>query len=76
MDENPYEAPRAEAGDRRPVRVRIGWLQIVLLIMIVFFLVALLLPATQPGKSSNEQKFNEWKRQREAEQSASEEVVE
>jgi hypothetical protein len=36
-------------------------------ISIAFFLVALLLPAMQPGKSANDRLHREWKRQRDAE---------
>jgi hypothetical protein len=67
MDENPYEAPRAGEGKAKPIRVPVRWWLVVLWIWIAFFLVALLLPALQPGKSSNEPMYREWQRQQDAE---------
>ena len=63
MEENPYEAPRV-VGDAKPIRVRIRWWPIVVLIIVVALFAALLLPALQPAKSSEEGPYNEWRRQR------------
>jgi hypothetical protein len=71
MDENPYEAPRGNADGMPPIRVQIRWWPIVVIIFILGSLVGLLLPALQPGKSSNERQYREWQRQREAERSDS-----
>jgi hypothetical protein len=67
MDENPYEAPRRNLHEAKPIRAPVRWWLLVLWISIAFFLVALLLPALQPAKQSNCGPYFERQRQREAE---------
>jgi hypothetical protein len=50
-DDNPYQAPRTDQPQSMPIRVRMSWFEIFMIIAILVFLIALLLPAMYSARS-------------------------